>query len=584
MKIIIKKGALFSSLFCFFIATFAAKIHLTDNPKYEFIPRGILIFLDDSEERGKNDAIHGSFTTAVKHITGPLIVSARVISNAKDDIKEQLKSYIIKEINPNRLYLFLPKVFLTSIGINPDQVHEYDKSKISDAELLLGLKINHMQTVNIDSIGTTPYRYDHASYFINSLIDIQIEDDPDYGHKYIPTGTSSIFCTKPDYKDKNLPIPSWAIYISGHGSMHNKIVYLSLDDFKKFLNFLENNINTKLLVYSSCYASGVNAENIYGSQKKFLAKTYQFPIITEALTDSPIYFTPANQTFGDFLREITKEVIDYKEAMLRLRTIPFSETFTTASQIKLPGVEWFSVMKVDEFIAQIGSILAQTRDPNKPLYIVKFFKSEPHAILLYTEIIPFELIINSKKMGAIISMIPGDVTHKIKEISSDKHNPNEIIQWFMSIYKLDPLKIFFIEKIGAYKNIIVYKGQPSVLSGEYETYAIFQDGEETKMINKKATEIIVGGQRVFEFEQTSPGPVRKNMYTAILSNIKRMGKDPFDIKSESAKAIEQALRKQPQTELTVGLNNLKKSVILLRTKLNLLQDRLTTLKISMKII
>ena len=128
--------------------------------------------------------------------------------------------------------------------------------------------------------------------------------------------------------------------------------------------------------------------------------------------------------YSDFLNKVTtSDIINYREL-----AAPFVVGFKNEHglelshlpQIKFPGLPWFSVIDNDK-VVNIGSILAKTR--TKPLDIATFFakkdkKADPLGILLYAETIPFELIINTIEMPAIISMIPGDAIHHIKKISS----------------------------------------------------------------------------------------------------------------------------------------------------------------------
>ncbi len=118
----------------------------------------------------------------------------------------------------------------------------------------------------------------------------------------------------------------------------------------------------------------------------------------------------------------TSNTINYKEIIKYLNTSSESET---TPQIKLPGLDWFSVINADKNIVQIGSILASKRG-NRPLDIVKFFRNEPRILLLYAPNIPFELIINSKNLQSIVSMLPGNALHMIEKVTS-KSSPRVVL-------------------------------------------------------------------------------------------------------------------------------------------------------------
>ncbi len=445
--------------------------------EYTFTSRGVLIFLDDSKTDLLHDAIGEAAVVAINQQSGPIIVSSSILANiiqftknaatiiaseSKEkaanialfycNLTDEIKwdDFVIKKINDS-LILILPVHYLNKIQIDINETKKSNAgaTETTPLELKLGLRVNHMNTIdNIADINKPDQQFEFAEYFINALFNNT-------------TQKSSIFCTRSEYQ-QNIPLPIWSIYLNGHGKVNDSIAHLSLDDFKKFLHFLEKHINTKLLIYLSCYAAGINADKIYGSQHKWLAKQYSFPIITCALTDAPVYTRTGSTKYTGFFNEITKSEIDYKKAILYLQPMSSHEQRGGTPQIKLPGLEWFSVMDIQDKTVKIGSILAYARDPDKPLDINKFFnphtKKErgapteefnPTAILLYALDIPFELIINSESMSAIISMLPGKKRLKIKKISTQKHSYKNVLGWFAQIEDLSSYKVFFINEIQA---------------------------------------------------------------------------------------------------------------------------------------
>ena len=83
-------------------------------------------------------------------------------------------------------------------------------------------------------------------------------------------------------------MPQWLIYCSGHGGLKETICALTLDDFKKFLDFLDIKIITKLFAYSSCYAHGTNANLIFNDFKTGMYKTFSYPIAASGFNDLPV--------------------------------------------------------------------------------------------------------------------------------------------------------------------------------------------------------------------------------------------------------------------------------------------------------
>ena len=493
-----------------------------EEAKYTYDPKGLLIFLDDSE-KDYIGAVSSGLITALNQNAGPIIVSASLLTNifpryeifseagtplelfnryqkvneeatkgntaAKKELKYIVlkilafdsRKWLFKKIN-DALYLLIPHEYLQKMNVDLDAVKKYDPdpTKISGTELRLGLKINHMETTDIPEIVNTPIqKYEYADYFIKTLYDNG-------------TKTSSIFCIRSDYKNKRVTLPAWSIFIEGHGNMQKTIVHLKLKKFRrKFLEFLENKINTRLLMYRSCYAAGINNVLMYRDAKSAIERTYSFAIITQALTDATVEET-ANlifdstshltlklyDNFANFLKAVTSSlVMDYQkitETIFPLLPHKALGGWGNVPQIKLPGVEWFSVLASKKDIISIGSIFAKTRDPQQSLDVVRYFKTDPRAILLYATDIPFELVINSNNLEAIISMVPGDAIHIIKKISSKKTLP-EIVHWFRKIQDLDPQKIFFIREVDDVQNIMIINEKISLgLVGGILTVAHFK--------------------------------------------------------------------------------------------------------------
>lgn len=460
--------------------------------------RATLVFLNDSESDDapsaaqKMGAISIAFSLALVQQAGPIIVSASILANMRQrenpvdtsfsalmerfntlhaqfnelndaEIMEFKNIYryllpfnedtpnlfVIKKISAE-LYLLIPKKYLNSLNIDEKEVAFYtDAPTLTKAELRLGMKINHLQTVtDINTIQKPLPIPPFADYFIDAL----------HNKK------QSIFITNTEYYAHNeKDIPLWSIYISGHGSMGGKIAALSIPQFKDFLTFLEHKIHTKLLYYFSCYAAGANHEELYKDMESAINKTYSFAIITHAITDATIRVPDIrviiedgnpvmtySQRYRRFIEHVlTSEIIDYKTLANYFQTYDLGSMLP---QIKLPGLPWFSIIHEDR-VASIGSILAKTR--TKPLNIENFFarkgkKAAPLGILIYSYI-PFELIINSQTPEdlppTIISMIPGNAIHHIKKISSSVHSVEKLITSFFQIKDLEAKKLFVIHTL-----------------------------------------------------------------------------------------------------------------------------------------
>jgi hypothetical protein len=467
--------------------------------------RNLLIFLDDSErDLGTiGNMLRGGLLTK----KCPIITSASLLYAVHEETKKDIKpindlfneliftletknekgckeknsilvsrlisiaeNWIIKKINDS-LVLLIPKSFLEELSISNDQVEQYDKNLelSSEVELKLGLKVNHMETIAIEQINQPK-----EIQIVKLLLKRVFVD-------YFIGAMGTIFCTKYDYRIAKVNSPEWIIYITGHGILDTKIVGLSLNDFQQFLNFLEHKIKTQLLMYTSCFAIGVNSDKIFGNMKSRIKDQYSFPIIIRGINDAVGSEQSPICNVYEWI-ENKKIVIDYLsdfpfEIATKIKEGKFKHLFSSKiflhniPQIKLPGVEWLSVDIVDKEIVSIGSILTKTHDPQKPLDIVSFFKKDPEIILLYTHDIPFELMINSKNLKTIFSMqspgwnyklgnyiiyVPAFIIHRIKKISSTTHDFIGILRWFILTGTSQGYKWFFIDEIDNNKDILIF--------------------------------------------------------------------------------------------------------------------------------
>jgi hypothetical protein len=463
------------------------------------VPHTLLIFLDDIEK--KLDSVSVNLSAALLQEAGPIIASALPISciartdtiskaeaskplveehdtlvaklkAQKISVKhneevirmrenmtalafsfdtEEAKKWIIKEISP-LLYLFVPKKYLQAQHIADTDVAHFvgPYAPITETEQALGLKVNHMKTVALAAIKKPEPVLEASGYFVALL--------------------QTIFVTNGEYASthKNL-IPAWAFFMLGHGFMNHSIVGLPLEKFKQCLEFFDTKINTKLFFYISCYAAGMNAKTIYENNTTGMADTYPFTIIMQALTDTKVSGVQSgidieNGILGvdlrneyiDFVQMVTTpDVIDY-HALVEPFMLDVPEAkLKSLCQIKFPGLPWFSVIESDKVVS-IGSIMAKTR--TTPLDIAQFFKkggipASPLGILLYTQHVPFTLVVNTTDAGrhyvpAFVSMIAGDAVHHIKKISSTNNTTDDIVNAFY-LKGLTSHKVFVIEEIEA---------------------------------------------------------------------------------------------------------------------------------------
>ncbi len=394
------------------------------------------------------------------------IESKNIILSLVDFTTKVARDWIIKEINSS-LYLLVPKSYLQSKNIAEVDVEEFTARKpLTPTEQLMGLKLNHMRTVALAEVKKPIRSPLLADYFFKEVWNKKME-------------YSTIFVTNSEYKmHHNKAIPRWVFYISGHGQLNYSIVSLSLMQFKDFLAFLEGKITTRLLYYNSCYAAGINSEILYRDAEKEITKSYSFAIITQALTDAYSANTKLGISvessrrahkittkliitiygnYAEYIRKSTSsDIINYREiAALLTPVLHVSGGVQSLPQIRFPGLPWFSVVD-DDKVVSLGSILVKSRTAGESLNIAHFFRREgkmanPLGILLYASSIPFELIIDTKAIvndpPAIISMIPGNAAHYIGKIYSAVHSVDALLNSFLSVVGLAPVKTFVIEEI-----------------------------------------------------------------------------------------------------------------------------------------
>lgn len=486
-------------------------------------PRALLIFLDETE---KNiDAISSSLIAALAQKAAPLVATQSLVQNifsgyppatsqsdadtvknfnsimraiawnpisVTPEMQQKLKGYfqraleplmsewIIKEIAAG-FYLFLPTAIIPK-EYSPTTLAQ--DAPLSELELALGLKIDHMGAITLDEILTK------APVSGKSFLDDVLAPNKN---------NSALFCMRRDYAGKKqATIPTWGIYMKGHGKMRESIAGIPLEDFKKVLAFFSGSINTALLIYQSCYAAGLNTEIIFKTETATLQQNYPFPIITQAITDAPVMELSTRvaiinsklgiESFTDlasFVAAITtnsfsdyRKITEYLFPLLPKEEISLPR-WANVPQIKLPGIEWFSVLASQKDIVAIGRTLAQSRAPSQPFSIQFFFKTDPKALLIYAPTVPFEIILDGKNLEAIISMIPSDAIHIFEKISTKKSVSEVVALFGQSIYMLDARKVFLIKQLNdAHKNVVIHNikkpGIPGISSDVYTVEAFFE--------------------------------------------------------------------------------------------------------------
>jgi hypothetical protein len=493
--------------------------------------RGLIIILDDSET-GKYGVAHAHLLSALYQEASPIIVSVSLLYSLASHYDNPDVNYesprmwspnrwIIKRVNDS-LNLLIPMKYLETLNVESGKVEEYKatlKEQLTDVELRLGFKVNHMQTMYYSLIKKSMFQR-FLGYFSKApgLV------------RYFVSSLDDIFVQKIDYIEKNADVPEWYVYIYGHGRIKSSMSFLSLKNFQQFLGFLNNKIIVKLLVVSSCFVAGTNSKIFYGKVKSDIKEEYSFPIIVQGLNDvmtTGLVSPTVNERSWYYDKNINVlPIVNFSSFFEKAKSLegnyseivkPISEEVKASAvnmpQIKLPGSDWFSVIEGDKKIISIGSNVAQIKNVQESLDVVAAFKKDPELILLYTDTIPFELKINSTNLKEIISMVtskskgiqyPVSVLYTLKDISSrglksttstetqlynwirrkaknvaakilpsrSKQNDNvrviqrikkissnrpvsEMIHWFSPVIYSGGTKWFFIGEMGSNKDILI---------------------------------------------------------------------------------------------------------------------------------
>lgn len=333
------------------------------------------------------------------------------------------------------LVLLVPKTYLNSLQISLKEVIQ-GQAEITEAEFQLGLKFNHMKIISPKDFWEfieIPFKNNETQYRFEALWNAQKKE-------------SDIFVTRSEYRKAQKKAPVWTLFLAGHGYVEKpEVAGLTIAHFKKLLNFLETEIFTNFFVYSSCFSAGINLELIY---KKTLSdplyKGHSFAIAFEGIIELTTFaakgiklenLTSAHidattkkiqsmgveeePLFDRFVEFTTTEPLAYEKALFAVFR---KKTAEYMPQIKFPGIPFFKIIDIDRKLCRIGSILASSRNPEKPLSIEEFFgkksKADSFYIGLETPYIPFPIIFDSDKISGIISMIPDDAVHVMESANA----------------------------------------------------------------------------------------------------------------------------------------------------------------------
>jgi len=430
-------------------------------------PQSALILIEDGQQIEESSI--DDFITALGNSTSPIIVSFNLVRYFFIDSPEPAHAYmrhmtgldqrwLIKKACDD-IYIFIPVSHLKTNLSDTEISSVLTDNPIENSlvEYKLGLKIEHMQTIAFNDLLSAPATATQSSASEN--------------HDYFYNAFGNIFCTKTEYAhainhniiDKKFAQPLWSFCMTGHGEgKRRKIAGIKLPALKTILDFFDNSIQTQLLYYFSCYGGGQNAELLYGSGDK--EKVYSYTIVDEGNPDSasfsnaPYCFEEENSkeikialsmSFGALLSMMNDPSASHREICNSIR----DKDRSRLPQIKRAFSRGFNPI-FEEDIIRISELAngknSQTTADEKP---------NAMTLLIDQQNVTGELIINNPQITCALSMVPGNTAHRIKKISSTVHDEQKIRSWFETAHFLRAPKLFYIEEMGSWKDVIVNTGQ-----------------------------------------------------------------------------------------------------------------------------
>jgi len=274
------------------------------------------------------------------------------------------------------------------------------------------------------------------------------------------------------------------------------IASLPIEEFRNILHFLNNDIETALFYYTSCFSGGNHLIKPYTENDKPLILKY--PIITNTPTDNktvqelPIINIPPYSQTGISIAFEPSQIhisdIDVENKKLNISvTLDFNRFFsalrkgihTNKERMLLtcyslhPHVDQFGKI-INQRIASIPLIrpaytdhFQPIPDDNSSVIINNTNNSKPITInkestLIYSDYISGKVTLNNlgenQAIPQLFSMASGFALHVFEEIHSTNLNLREIVNSFLTFPELSSPKIFWVKKLSC-KNISNQKSE-----------------------------------------------------------------------------------------------------------------------------
>ena len=255
---------------------------------------------------------------------------------------------------------------------------------------------------------------------------------------------------------------AWNILFTGHGLtaplILSTICGLDTGHFKKFLQFLNTELNTRILVYETCFGGTQKLLlDLYQTDKS--PDIYNFPIICSCLTDAPAYYcqrTPSDSLFNyihkirlnpkapaALIRAVHASTALYELTAKNTKKIT-SYTFNNCPQIRWAQSSSFCVAPIDKLVTPLCKpITLHTADHFSCISV------PTPGLVIDQPLVPYILELPLGEQHRIASSIPGPARHALYKLSMPNNfKPHMLIRLFSkTIKKLATPKLFLIDTV-----------------------------------------------------------------------------------------------------------------------------------------
>ncbi len=267
----------------------------------------------------------------------------------------------------------------------------------------------------------------------------------------------------------------WVIYLTGHGHPKSSkqganISGLKIEEFRKLLDYFDNEMRLKLLVYSSCYGGGVHSVEPYANLR------LHYSVIVTAATDAPIFgfglFEGVKLPPYDHQFKLQSSNIAKNKGLLPYAMQSFPTFFKRAwrGQFDLNLIQSIShfficdlilchIQKVENYplIRKAGGLIFTPIRDGLIMKLVQQITTQRSITLskplfLYAKKVKK---IKTDRSLPIISMLPGFQSHEIGELLAPQIPFSQLIaDSFLSLEDMQGYKNFIIKKISCINDLV----------------------------------------------------------------------------------------------------------------------------------